>query len=86
MTRTIALDYAGYGIHCNAICPGYTRTAIFEDTIANMDDQSLLMARHPLRGVGKPRDIVGAAVFLACEDSSWVTGVNLPVDGGFTCQ
>lgn len=51
-----------------------------------MDDRSALEEQHPLKGVGKPRDIVGAAVFLASEEAGWVTGVNLPVDGGFTCR
>ena len=41
---------------------------------------------HPLKGVGVPRDIARAALFLASEDASWVTGVLLPVDGGFTAQ
>lgn len=63
-----------------------TRTAIFEDTIANMDDKDALEAAHPLRGVGKPQDLVGAAVFLACEESSWVTGINLSVDGGYAIR
>lgn len=63
-----------------------THTAIFEDTVSNMDDRGALEAHHPLKGVGKPCDIVGAAVFLASEEAGWVTGVNLPVDGGFTCQ
>jgi len=62
------------------------QTAIFEDTVSNMDDRSALEEQHPLKGVGKPRDIVGAAVFLASEEAGWVTGVNLPVDGGFTCR
>ncbi|KAI3320639.1 NAD(P)-binding protein [Xylariaceae sp. AK1471] len=83
MTRQVALDYAEHKIHCNAICPGYTKTAIFEDTIANMDDSSGIQARHPL-GLGTPQDIVGAAIFLASDDSNWITGVNLPVDGGYT--
>ena len=43
-------------------------------------------ALHPLKGMGFPRDIARAAVFLASEDASWVTGVALPVDGGFTAQ
>ena len=41
---------------------------------------------HPLKGIGMPRDIARAALFLASEDASWVTGVLLPVDGGFTAQ
>lgn len=49
-----------------------------------MDDAKRISALHPFGGVGKAHDIVGAAVFLASDDASWVTGVCLPVDGGFT--
>ncbi|KAK5313959.1 hypothetical protein LTR70_007381 [Exophiala xenobiotica] len=87
MTRTIALDYGPLGIHSNAICPGYAHTAIFENTLSNMDvDRSAVRELHPLKGIGKPRDVVGATVFLAGEEAGWVTDVNLPVDGGYTCR
>lgn len=51
-----------------------------------MESVEALDARHPLRGVGRPEDLVGAAIFLASADSAWVTGVNLPVDGGYLAQ
>ncbi|VUC30856.1 unnamed protein product [Clonostachys rosea] len=86
LTRQIALDYASDGIHCNAICPGYTETAIFKNTITYLDDVEGIRARHPLHGIGKPQDIVGAAIFLASPEARWITGVNLPVDGGYTAQ
>ncbi|KAF2017949.1 NAD(P)-binding protein [Aaosphaeria arxii CBS 175.79] len=86
LTRQIGLDYAKDGIHCNAICPGYTATAIFQNTIAHLDDHDSIRTKHPLHGIGKPEDIVGAAIFLASAEARWITGVNLPVDGGFTCQ
>ncbi|KAI7767135.1 hypothetical protein LZL87_009537 [Fusarium oxysporum] len=102
LTRTIALDYARDGIHCNAICPGckysrphdfpspltdgeVTETAIFADTIKTRD-RDLIQSRHPLHGTGSPQDLVGAAIFLASQEARWVTGVNLPVDGGYTAQ
>ncbi|KAK6204105.1 hypothetical protein LQW54_008459 [Pestalotiopsis sp. IQ-011] len=86
MTRQVALDYAEDKIHCNAICPGYTNTAIFSETIANLDDANSIEAKHPFGGVGNSKDIVGAAIFLACPEASWITGVCLPVDGGYTAQ
>ena len=49
-----------------------------------MDTETVLSAKHPLKGVGQTKDLVGAAVFSASEEASWITGVNLPVDGGFT--
>ncbi|KAI8625858.1 NAD(P)-binding protein [Xylariaceae sp. FL1651] len=86
MTRQVALDYAEHKIHCNAICPGYTKTAIFAETIAYLDDVTAIQGRHPFGGVGTPEDIVGAAIFLASNEASWITGVCLPVDGGYTAQ
>ncbi|KAJ8130190.1 hypothetical protein O1611_g3440 [Lasiodiplodia mahajangana] len=68
LTRQVALDYADVGIHCNAICPGYTRTAIFVNTIKHNDDKELA-ALHPLHGIGSPRDLIGAAIFLASNES-----------------
>ncbi|RFN51731.1 hypothetical protein FIE12Z_3934 [Fusarium flagelliforme] len=85
LTRSVALEYAKDGIHCNAICPGYTETAIFADTI-KMHSKEDIRAKHPLHGTGKPQDIVGAAIFLASAEARWITGVNLPVDGGYTAQ
>ncbi|KAH7024052.1 hypothetical protein EDB80DRAFT_599516 [Ilyonectria destructans] len=86
LTRQVALDYAPEGIHCNAICPGYTQTAIFKNTVAYFDDAEGIRSRHPLHGVGVPEDIVGAAIFLASAEARWITGVSLPVDGGYTAQ
>lgn len=62
------------------------RTAIFADTTANLVSREQLDALHPFGGTGIPDDVAGAAVFLASDDAKWVTGVNLPVDGGFTAQ
>ncbi|KEY71647.1 hypothetical protein S7711_10033 [Stachybotrys chartarum IBT 7711] len=86
LTRQMALDYARDRIHCNAICPGYTHTAIFKNTVAHLDDIAGINERHPLHGVGVPEDIVGAAIFLASPEARWITGVCLPVDGGYTAQ
>ncbi|KAF4949297.1 hypothetical protein FSARC_13504 [Fusarium sarcochroum] len=85
LTRSVALDYAKDGIHCNAICPGYTETAIFADT-TKIHDADRIRAKHPLHGTGTPQDLVGAAIFLASQEARWITGVCLPVDGGYTAQ
>ncbi|GAM89135.1 hypothetical protein ANO11243_071700 [Dothideomycetidae sp. 11243] len=85
LTRSVALDYADSRIHCNAICPGFTETAMFANTI-KIHDRAGIAARHPFGGTGKPEDIAGVAVFLASDDARWVTGVCMPVDGGFTAQ
>lgn len=62
------------------------RTGIFVDTTANLVPREYLDALHPFGGTGLPDDVAGVAVFLASEDAKWVTGVNLPVDGGYTAQ
>lgn len=86
-TRSVALEYAGRGIRCNAISPGVVRTPIFE-AIMSPDEIRAHLARmapaHPLGRVGEPADIARAAVFLASDEAAWITGVNLPVDGGIS--
>lgn len=62
------------------------RTAIFVDTTANLTPREVLDSLHPFGGTGVPDDVAGVAVFLASDDAKWVTGVNLPVDGGYTAQ
>ncbi|KAJ5343624.1 uncharacterized protein N7506_003448 [Penicillium brevicompactum] len=86
LTRQAALDYAGHNIHVNALCPGYTHTALLADAhqhLTSMDDLSQL---HPLKGLGMPEDVARMAVVLASDDASWVTGVCVPVDGGYTAR
>ncbi|KAL5340255.1 hypothetical protein BJX70DRAFT_387472 [Aspergillus crustosus] len=86
LTRQVALDYAPHRIHVNAICPGYTQTAILKETTTHMASVEDLERRHPFGGLGKPDDIARIAVVLASEDANWVTGILLPVDGGYTAR
>uniref|UniRef100_L2FUX2 Short chain dehydrogenase n=1 Tax=Colletotrichum fructicola (strain Nara gc5) TaxID=1213859 RepID=L2FUX2_COLFN len=86
LTRQVAMDYAEARIHCNAICPGYVKTAIFVNTVKTLHSPEAIAKQHPFRGVGTPEDIVGAAVFLASDDARWITGICMPVDGGYTAQ
>ncbi|KAG8169183.1 hypothetical protein KVR01_001932 [Diaporthe batatas] len=86
LTRQVALDYATHRIHCNAVCPGFTETAILEETTSFGPTPQMLAERHPFGGVGTPEDIAKVAVLLASDDASWITGVNLPVDGGYIIQ
>ncbi|KAI7563671.1 hypothetical protein KC343_g21695, partial [Hortaea werneckii] len=83
LTKQVALDYAEQRIHCNALCPGFLKTAMTQ----NLQNDGRLLAEitkaHPFGGMGDPDDVARAAVFLASEDAAWVTGVNLPVDGGY---
>ncbi|KAL1642639.1 hypothetical protein SLS58_005410 [Diplodia intermedia] len=86
LTRQVALDYAEHRIHCNAICPGYIQTAIFRETTQNITPWDVLVKRHPFGGPGHAEDVAKIAVTLASDDASWMTGTNIPVDGGFTAR
>ena len=87
LTRAAAMDCAEHRIHVNCICPGYTQSAMTEPVFANSDVKKALIERHPFGGrLGEPEDLARGCVFLASEDARWVTGVALPIDGGFTAR
>jgi NAD(P)-dependent dehydrogenase (short-subunit alcohol dehydrogenase family) len=92
-TRAVALNLAADGIRANAICPGSTDTPMLPGFFAGApgdDDvdarKEALFASIPLRRLGTPDDVAEAAVFLASDASSYITGVALPVDGGYTAR
>ncbi|WP_419918473.1 SDR family NAD(P)-dependent oxidoreductase [Candidatus Poriferisocius sp.] len=85
LTKNIASDYGPAGIRANAICPGFIDTPMFQAVIAPLGPiADSIREQHKLKRWGRPSEIAGAAFFLACDDSSFVTGVALPVDGGYT--
>jgi NAD(P)-dependent dehydrogenase (short-subunit alcohol dehydrogenase family) len=79
------VQVAPHGITVNAICPGWVRTAMTRETQGDPERLEEVRLSHPLGRLGEPADIAGAAFFLASDDAAWVTGVVLPVDGGYTC-
>lgn len=81
LTRQIAVQYAAHGIRCNAVLPGFTGTA----AVDNMSDafRSTFLSCVPLGRAGTPGDIADAVLYLAGESSSYVTGLLLPVAGGY---
>jgi NAD(P)-dependent dehydrogenase (short-subunit alcohol dehydrogenase family) len=83
LTKNLACDYGIAGIRANAICPGFIDTPMFRSVVANMPYADAIKAQHKLGRFGLPEEIAGAAYFLASDDSSFVTGVALPVDGGY---
>jgi len=83
MTKALAHDLAPDGIRVNAIAPGVIDTPMTEATRNNPDAIGRFMARTPLQRTGKPEELVGPILFLASTMSSYVTGVLLPVDGGY---
>jgi NAD(P)-dependent dehydrogenase (short-subunit alcohol dehydrogenase family) len=81
LTRALAVNLAHHGIRVNAIAPGYIATPMM---LALLDDEreATLLSRVPMHRLGVPDDLVGAAVFLASDESAYVTGHILHVDGG----
>lgn len=91
MSKCIALDHAEEGIRCNALCPGDTVTPMHDiraefDGHAPDEKEVAYSEALPMRRMGQPEEIAKAALFLACDDSSFVTGIGLPADGGNTAQ
>ena len=86
LTKNMACDYGRLGIRANAICPGFIDTPMFQTAIiGGMGEERAdpIRFQHKLGRWGKPEEIAGAALFLASDDSSFVSGVALPVDGGY---
>ncbi len=82
LTRTVALEYGPQGVRVNCICPGFVSTPMLERVLGDRDE-SVLRQVAPLRRVGAAEDIARAAVYLASDDASYVTGVAFAVDGGY---
>ena len=86
LTRQMAVDFGPQGIRVNAICPGLVVVERTEGRFSSPETLRRASVVYPLRRVGRPLDIARAALFLASEDSSFVTGHALVVDGGMTVQ
>ena len=82
LTRTVALEYGPRGIRANCICPGFIATPMLDRVLGDREAE-VLHRLAPLRRVGTPEDIAAAALFLASDESSYVTGVPFMVDGGY---
>lgn len=83
LTKSLAVEWAPYGVCVNAILPGVFRTALNEGLLDGTDRGRELLLRTPMRRFGQPDELAGAAVFLASDAASFVTGHLLAVDGGF---
>jgi NAD(P)-dependent dehydrogenase (short-subunit alcohol dehydrogenase family) len=83
LTRNMAVKYGRFGVRANCICPGTIRTPIWQARVERDPQIFERLAKwYPLGRVGEPEDVAGAALFLASDDASWVTGATLVVDGG----
>ncbi len=86
LTRALAAEWGKYNITVNAICPGYFYTPLTKETLDSDFFQANAKTMIPEERYGNEGELDSAAIFLASPSSSYVTGVNLPVDGGYTCM
>jgi len=86
LTKAMALDFAKSNIRVNCICPGAIETPMLKASLETAKNpqaaRESLVQKHPLRRTGTPNEIAQAALFLATDDSSFITGATIPVDGG----
>ena len=85
-TRNLSIDLARKGIRVNCICPGYVETNLTKAITDDPESLRKLQERHPMGRLGRPEEIANAALFLASDEASFVTGAPLIVDGGYTAQ
>ncbi|WP_077621779.1 SDR family NAD(P)-dependent oxidoreductase [Sediminibacillus massiliensis] len=84
MTKNLAMEWGKYGIRVNAIGPWYFPTSLTEEILKDKDYVDDILARTPLKRIGKLEELAGSAVFLASDASNYITGQTLFVDGGMT--
>ena len=88
LTQTAALEYAPEGIRINAICPGFIETPLLTNAgiAENTDIQKYIIGLHPMKRLGKPGEVATGFIFLASDESSFITGTSLEIDGGYLAQ
>jgi NAD(P)-dependent dehydrogenase (short-subunit alcohol dehydrogenase family) len=89
LTRSMAVDYGPHNIRVNCLCPGMVLTKKVRRSVELAEKEGkieAILSDYPLRRLGSTEEIARSAVFLVSDDSSWITGAALPVDGGFTAR
>jgi NAD(P)-dependent dehydrogenase (short-subunit alcohol dehydrogenase family) len=87
LTKNMAIDYGRVGIRVNAICPGFIETPMYDGVFAQPGLEAVaadILAEHKLGRLGRADEIAAVAAFLVSSDASFVTGIAMPVDGGYT--
>ena len=85
-TRSIAVEYGQYKIRCNCVAPSTIRSSIIEPYLQDEEAKKVLESTFPLHVIGEPEDISGAVAYLCSDDSKWVTGTVMVVDGGLSAK
>lgn len=85
-TKHIAVEYGQYNIRCNCIAPSTIRSPIIEPFLQDEKARNILESSFPLRRIGDPSDIAGAVAYLSSEESQWITGTTLTIDGGISAR
>jgi NAD(P)-dependent dehydrogenase (short-subunit alcohol dehydrogenase family) len=84
------MDYASYDIRVNCVCPSFVETEMTRDIVelAEKDEKAWneILSKIPLGRPGTPKDVAYASLFLASDESKWITGISLILDGGLTAQ
>ncbi|MGI0066221.1 MAG: SDR family NAD(P)-dependent oxidoreductase [Nitrosotalea sp.] len=86
LTKAWAVEYARYKIRVNCVCPGIVETDMTRPYLGSEVDRAMAIAEHPIGRIGMPEDVAKAILYLVSEDSSWITGAILPIDGGITTK
>jgi NAD(P)-dependent dehydrogenase (short-subunit alcohol dehydrogenase family) len=90
LTRSMALDYGEHGVRVNAVCPGFIRTRLVQDSIDRNPDptaaEAAMVHGVALQRIAEPKEVAAAITFLASDDASYITGASLMVDGGLTAR
>lgn len=86
LTRSLAVAWAAEGIRVNAIAPGWIETPLTEPAMRDPDRNRAIVERTPMGRWGKPQELIGPALFLAGDAARFVTGIVLPVDGGYSAM
>jgi NAD(P)-dependent dehydrogenase (short-subunit alcohol dehydrogenase family) len=90
LTRSAAIEYAGRRVRVNAVAPTVVMTPLVRRFIEKAPDPTEMRARfesvNPMPGIADPSDVAGVVAFLASDDARWITGVTIPIDGGYTAR
>lgn len=84
MTKSLACEWARFGITVNSVCPGFVETPLIKDNLENEKWMSYMTMRTPMRRLAKPDDVAGSILFFASHMADYVTGASVVIDGGFS--